>query len=50
MNLWARGHHWVLKLARIIAELAGSEQIQAAHVAEALHLRPAEDDDGVKRY
>ncbi len=36
MNLSARGYHRVSKLARTIADLAGSENIQAAHLAEAL--------------
>ncbi len=47
MNLSARWYHRVLKLTRTIADLAGSEQIQAARLAEALNLRQAEDDDGI---
>lgn len=40
LNLTARGYHRVLKLARTIADLSGSDQIQAVHVAEALQYRP----------
>jgi magnesium chelatase family protein len=40
MNLSARAYHRTLKLARTIADLAGSDQIQAPHVAEALQYRP----------
>ena len=40
MNLSARAYHRILKLARTIADLAGSDEIQSAHLAEALRYRP----------
>jgi len=40
MNLSARAYHRILKLARTIADLAGSEDIQSTHLSEELQYRP----------
>lgn len=40
MKLTARAYHRVLKLSRTVADLAGVNEIESGHIAEALQYRP----------
>jgi len=48
--LSVRVHHRVQKVARTIADLAGEQQITAAHIAEALSLRQLDFDAGAQQW
>ena len=43
MDLSARSYYRILKLARTIADLEGTESIEVAHILEALSYRKKEE-------
>jgi magnesium chelatase family protein len=44
MHLSARGYHRVLRVARTLADLDGSEKVGRVHFAEALSYRSLADE------